>query len=269
MILRILFILIIIYTIYLIVMYFNQGRILFPGQDIRLSEEPDLNHNISIEQYWLPCTFGRVEMWIVPPENASNPGPALMIAHGNGEVIDWCIDSLMRFQDFGFTLVFVEYPGYGRSEGSPSQKTITECFIMAYDTLLSLELIDKDHIFGFGRSIGSAAICALSKHRPLKGMILQSPFIGIQSFAWSRGVPPFLVKDKFDNARAVRHFHDPVLFIHGIHDSIIPYSHSEELVRLTRQGTLVSYPCGHNDCPPDWDQFYKDVGKFLNKNGLG
>lgn len=269
MLIRIFLILFILYAAYLLLMYFNQGKILYPGQNISLFSTPIQNTQIPIQKIWLPCHFGQVEMWIVPPENSSGPGPALIFAHGNGEVIDGCVDSLLRFREFGLALVLVEYPGYGRSKGSPSQKTITESFIMAFDTLTSLEFVDTGNIFGFGRSIGTAAICALSMHRPLKGMILQSPFISVKSFAWDRGVPPFLVRDVFDNAQAVRNFSKPVLFIHGLNDSMIPFSHSEKLVEIARQGELVSYPCGHNDCPPDWHQFYKDIGKFLNRNGLG
>jgi hypothetical protein len=47
-----------------------------------------------------------------------------MFGHGNGEVIDYWVSALHRFQERGVSVLLVEYPGYGRSSGAPSEQSI-------------------------------------------------------------------------------------------------------------------------------------------------
>ena len=81
-------------------------------------------------------------------------------------------------------------------------------------------------------------------------------------------VPGFLARDKFDNLAAVSSYSSPVLVIHGKNDNIIPYKHGLTLFKAAQQGRIIEYDCGHNDCPPSWDIFWKDIESFLNKAGI-
>jgi hypothetical protein len=31
---------------------------------------------------------------------------------------------------------------------------------------------------------------------------------------------------------------------------------------------MIVYEAGHNDCPPDWAVFWRDVDEFLRANGI-
>jgi fermentation-respiration switch protein FrsA (DUF1100 family) len=53
--------------------------------------------------------------------------------------------------------------------------------------------------------------------------------------------------------------------MHGKRDSIIPFSHGTALHRAAKQGKLITYEAGHNDCPPDWNLFWKDIETFLRE----
>ena len=99
-------------------------------------------------------------------------------------------------------------------------------------------------------------------------MILTSTFISIRAMAVKYLVPNFLIKDPFDNLTTVRNFPNPILIVHGRHDDIIPFRHGEMLHRTARRSTLLAYECGHNDCPPDWNTFWKDIGDFLASAGI-
>jgi hypothetical protein len=35
-----------------------------------------------------------------------------------------------------------------------------------------------------------------------------------------------------------------------------------------KQGEMIAYSAGHNDCPPDWKVFWQDVEGFLRKNSI-
>ena len=74
-------------------------------------------------------------------------------------------------------------PGYGRSAGSPSEKSITEAFLAAYDAITTRDDVDPSQVILFGRSLGGGAVCALSKYRPIKALILMSTFTSVRSMA--------------------------------------------------------------------------------------
>jgi hypothetical protein len=80
--------------------------------------------------------------------------------------------------------------------------------------------------------------------------------------------PPFLVRDPFDNLAVVKNYSKPVLIIHGRHDTVIPFSHGKALHGAAKQGEMIAYNAGHNDCPPDWKVFWQDVERFLRQNGI-
>jgi len=162
----------------------------------------------------------------------------------------------------------VEYPGYGRSAGSPSQKSITQTFLAAYDALSNRKDVDPSRIILFGRSLGGGAVCALAARRPSAALILMSTFTSARAFAKRYLAPSFLVRDPFDNLAVVKNYPAPVLILHGRRDTVIPFSHGVELHRAARQGTLIAYEAGHNDCPPDWKVFWRHVRSFLRENKI-
>jgi fermentation-respiration switch protein FrsA (DUF1100 family) len=223
-----------------------------------------------METIWLNTEFGKVEAWFLPPvfDRVSPAAPAVIFGHGNGEIIDFWPRELQMFTRLGIGLLLVEYPGYGRSEGSPSQESITKTFVTAYDVLSSRQNIDSSRIIFLGRSLGGGALCSLAKERPSAALILMSTFTSARSLAKRYLAPPFLVRDPFDNLAVVKNYPNPVLIIHGRHDAIIPFSHGKALHQAAKKGEMITYNAGHNDCPPDWDVFWRDVEGFLLENNI-
>ncbi|MGB5993665.1 MAG: alpha/beta hydrolase, partial [Desulfobacterales bacterium] len=188
--------------------------------------------------------------------------------HGNGELIDFWPDELKRFNHFGIGVMLLEYPGYGRSEGKPSQKNITETFNNAYNILIERKDVDPAKIILFGRSLGGGAVCTLAADRPSAALILMSTFTSARSFAKKYLAPGFLVRDPFNNLTVVRNYPKPVLVFHGKFDEVIPYSHGMALCKSAPHATMITYESGHNDCPPDWEIFWRDLETFLNASGI-
>jgi pimeloyl-ACP methyl ester carboxylesterase len=223
-----------------------------------------------MEKLWINTSFGKTEAWFLPPEskNKSTPAPAVIFGHGNGELIDLWPDELKKFNRFGIGVFLVEYPGYGRSEGTPSQKNIREAFNNAYNVLIEREDVDPAKIILFGRSLGGGAVCLLAAERSSAALILMSTFTGTRSFAKKYLVPSFLVRDPFDNLAVVRHYSGPVLVVHGRFDEVIPYSHGIALHKAAPRAAMITYACDHNDCPPDWEIFWRDIEAFLSTSGI-
>jgi len=257
------------YTAYCGLLFLLQRQILFPRYQISQplqAEQPVAG----LEKLWLDTGSAKVEAWFVPAGDSlsTGPRPVVIFGHGNGELIDFWPAELGKFARLGVSLMLVEYPGYGRSTGNPSEESITQTFVAAYDMLISRKDVDPSRIIFFGRSLGGGAVCALARHRPSAALILMSTFTSAKSFAKSFLVPPFMVRDPFDNFTVVKDYPNPVLIIHGKHDTIIPFSHGNALHQAAKQAEMIAYNSGHNDCPPDWNVFWRDVEGFLRKHGI-
>ena len=257
------------YIAYLGLLYLLARPMIFPRSQIAMVPNERLDDEQLIRQ-WVHTSAGRIETWYLPPVPvaADRPAPVVIFGHGNAELIDYGRQEFQPLREAGVAVLLVEYPGYGRSEGSPSQHSITEAFCAAYDMLLERHRIDADRIILMGRSLGGGAVCALAAKRRCAAIILVSSFTSIRSMAARFLVPGFLVRDPFDNLAVVSGFGGPILIIHGRHDDLISYRHAQALHRAAPNSQLVTYACSHNDCPPDWGRYWKDILSFLDANRL-
>ena len=80
--------------------------------------------------------------------------------------------------------------------------------------------------------------------------------------------PGFLVRDPFDNLSVVKRYRHPILIIHGRRDDIIPYEQGIALHKAAINSHMITYDCGHNDLPPDWNRFWLDIHDFLVESGI-
>ena len=257
------------YIVYLGIVYILARPMIFPRSQIG-PPPAGQSADSRIVKEWVSTSSGKVETWYLPPANthAGRLSPAVIFGHGNAELIDFSRDEFRPLTEAGIAVLLVEYPGYGRSEGSPSQASITEAFCKAYDMLLERRRIAPDRIVLMGRSLGGGAVCALAARRKSAAIILVSSFTSIRSFAARLLVPGFLVRDPFDNLAVVNAYTGPILIIHGRQDDIIPYRHALALHRSAADSKLITYACSHNDCPPDWGRYWKDILSFLEENRL-
>ena len=256
------------YLVYCSFLFVMQRQMLFPRY---LIESPyHAENSFSLEKIWVTTSFGQIETWFLPQtsDHITGPAAAVIFAHGNGELIDFWPHEFKKLAHLGVGILLVEYPGYGRSEGSPNQKNITQAFIRAYDMLVARPDVDPSRIVLFGRSLGGGAVCALAAHRPSAALILMSSFVSVRSFASKYLIPDFLVRDPFDNLAIVQAYHGPILVVHGKFDDVIPYKHGNSLYQAARRGQIISYDSGHNDCPPNWNMFWCDFAIFLHDSGL-
>ncbi len=218
-----------------------------------------------LERLWIKSPEGPVEAWLLPGKGASaqTPGPAVIFAHGNAELIEHWPPMMEPYRQRGLSVLLVEYRGYGRSAGSPSEAAIAEDFAAFYDLLAARPEVDPDRIIFHGRSLGGAAVCALAARRPPAALILQSTFTRFTDMAATWFVPAFMILDPFDSLGVVQRLDRPTLVFHGRLDTLIPHNHGQRLAAASPRARLVSYDCGHNDCPPDWGHFWAQIDAFL------
>lgn len=218
-----------------------------------------------LEKWSLETEDGAVEAFFLPAPGATadRPLPAVVFAHGNAELIDYWVDTLDRYRSFGLSVLLPEYRGYGRSAGRPTERGIVGDFVRFYDRLSDRPDVDSSRIVFHGRSIGGGVVCGLARQRPPAAMILSSTFTSVARIARRYGLPRRFVLDPFDNEEVLCALDVPVLLVHGRRDRIVPLAHGQRLCDIAKDAELLLYDADHNDCPPDWARFWRDVETFL------
>jgi len=231
---------------------------------------------LGLDRWWIDLDGGggggggRVEAWFLPGNgvSAERPGPLVIFAHGNGELIDFWPDALAPYREMGVSVLLPEYRGYGRSAGSPSEKTIASDFVAFHDLAVARPEVSAARVVLHGRSIGGGAVCALAAQRRPAALVLQSTFTSLADVTRRFLLPRFLVLDPFDNVEVVRALDAPVLVVHGRTDTLIPPAHAEALARAAgARGRLAWFDGGHNDTPEP-RLYWEEVRRFLADSGL-
>lgn len=255
-----------VYLAYAALLFFSQRSMAFPTGLIPGPGDTALPPQA--ERVALTLPFGVVDAVLLhatAPDGSRSP--AILFAHGNAELIEYNFEPFEPWRDAGFHVLLVEYPGYGRSAGSPSQATIDASWLVAFDWLAAREEVDPAGIVVLGRSLGSGPSLAVAAARPVAAVVLQSGFASTTQFAHERWLPGFLVRDRWDNLAAIRRFGGPVLAAQGRHDEVIPARHGERIAALPNV-RFDWYDCGHNDCPYFGDAYRERVLAFLAAQGI-
>ena len=241
--------------------------VLFPRHMVPRVKRPD---PLPWERLTIPLERGKVEAWLILGQgvSASAPGPLVLFAHGNGELIDYWPDTLAPYRERGISVLLPEYRGYGHSDGSPSQPDIGADMVLFLEQALARLEVDSTRVVYHGRSLGGGVVCDLARHRAPRALVLESTFKSIPDVARRFRAPRWVVRDHFESAKVVPNLECPVLVFHGRQDGLVPHSHGEELARLAPRGRLVSYDCSHNDLPREKEGFWREVWVCLSEAGV-
>ena len=157
------------------------------------------------ERIWIDIPEGRVEAWFIPAEGvtAERPGPVVVVLHGNAGFIDDLPYYFSEYQRMGISLFLPEYRGYGRSDGEPSEASITADLVHFYDLLVQRPDVDPTRIVFHDFSLGGATACSLASYRRPAALILESTFTSFRELVADFFIPSMAVFDPFENLQVV------------------------------------------------------------------
>lgn len=221
-----------------ILLFFLQTRLIFqPTPTIALT--PDA-FKIPYQEVWLPVKgrsrkIEKLHGWWLPAANRKSLG-TLLYLHGRGLNIGANINQSYRFRQLGFSVLLIDYRGYGRSQGSfPSEYRVYEDAETAYNYLVKQRQLSPSEIFLYGHSMGGAVAVELAiAHPEAAGLIVQNSFTSmldmVERYSLMRLFPVrLLLTQKFDSLAKVKLLRIPVLFAHGTADPLIPSGMSKKL----------------------------------------
>lgn len=186
--------------------------------------------------------------WRVEPGDPN--GMAVLYLPGNGGNRLGRADIARGIADEGFTVLLVDYRGYGSNPGSPSEEGLILDADAAVDHLAGEGFELGDLIYA-GESMGTGVATALAVERPPGGVVLRSPFTSLHDVARNQfGVPlGWLARDHFDTENRIADVTAPVTVLAGDADTLVPAELSERVAEAAPElHDLVVLPgAGHND----------------------
>lgn len=218
-------------------LYFYQTRLIF-RPEAQLTIRPEIL-NIQYKEVWIPTTSSaKLHGWWLPrsKSHGKDADRVLLYLHGNAQNIGGNLENAYRYQQMGFSVLLFDYRGYGLSDGPfPSESQVYEDAAAAWAYLTQTKQIPATSIWLFGHSLGGAvAIDLAQKHPDIAGLIIESSFSSMGETIKSTGqynmVPvDLLLTQQFKSVEKVPHLTMPVLYIHGLEDSLVPADMSQVL----------------------------------------
>lgn len=189
--------------------------------------------------------------WLVPAERGQDRELAVLYAPGNGGNRAGRAGLAQELSHRGFTVLLVDYRGYGGNPGSPDEDGLA-ADALAASRALEEEGFAPERTIYLGESLGTGVVAALASRRPPAGMVLRSPFtdladVGAHHYPW---LPVrLLLRDRFPVLDHVRDSAVPVTVIRASRDSVIPADLSHRVAegagRLVEE--VVLDDVDHND----------------------
>ena len=202
----------------------------------------------------------RLHGWILHPGKSR----AVIYFGGNSELIT---HRQAYFEDVfsDYSVYLVNYRGYGKSQGNPSESGLFSDALTIYDQLIK----SHDSIIAYGRSLGSGVAVYLAASRPLDKLILLTPYDSIVAVG-QKLYPLFpvryLIKDSFDSAARAGDIEIPVLIASAENDREIELPHTLTLKQSFNRAR-VEYQmiagAAHNDVI-DFPDYRAIVEKFIS-----
>jgi hypothetical protein len=182
----------------------------------------DMQHRLNATDVWLRTADGvRLHGWFV-----ERPGASLvtLFLHGNAGNLTYRIADFENIPAAGSSLLMIDYRGYGRSSGWPTENGIYRDADAAYDYLLKRGY-PPSKIVLHGESLGSAVAVDLAVRRPCAGLILEAPFTSAHELAGTvlPVVGPLLIWS-FDTQPKIGRVRAPIYIVHGDRDWVRRYS---------------------------------------------
>ncbi|MCZ6690501.1 MAG: alpha/beta hydrolase [Planctomycetota bacterium] len=172
----------------------------------------------------------RLHGWWVPEREA---GLAVLVLHGNSGNISYILEQIALFHALGVGILAVDYRGYGRSDGRPTEGGLYRDADAALRYLHEVRRFPLDRIVVFGKSLGGAVAVNLASKERVGGLIIESTFTTLKEFVrrFIRALPVhLLVQSRFDSLGKIRGVAGPILAIHGEEDEVVPIDLGRRLI---------------------------------------
>ncbi len=226
---------------------------------------------VPVEEVSFPAADGtELVAWYARPRD---PRATVLYLHGNAGHVADRLPFLELMASLDLECFGVDWRGYGKSRGSPSEAGLLSDAEGAWTCLTSRYGVDPSRIVIYGESLGAAPAIELAARRPAAGLVTQAAFTSVRDMA--RTVTPWFpshwfVRARYDNLSAIPRVAIPKLLVHGRDDEIVPFAQGARLFAAAREPKWFSEiaGAGHNDLVSGHTpEFLADLREFLKRIG--
>jgi fermentation-respiration switch protein FrsA (DUF1100 family) len=249
--------------------YFKQDALVFQAAMDRSYQATPAAIGLRFDALTLPTEDGEsLDAWHVPARADTNARGLVIVFHGNAGNISHRLDYLRMFHELGYASLILDYRGYGRSSGKPSEDGTYRDASAAWRHGTQALGYPAARIVLFGESLGGAVAAQLASVQRPAALVLASTFtsvpdLGSEIYPW---LPVrLLTRIRYDTRERLASITAPVLVIHSRSDDIIPFSHGEQLFAAAKPTKrFLEIEGGHNDgFVFDREVWVRGLGDFL------
>lgn len=249
-------------AVFVAVRLFERGLAFFPLQG---EDETPASFGVPFDALDLTTADGeRVHAWWMPHES---PRATVLYFHGNGGHLSMWAPVLVGIWRQGHSVFALDYRGYGRSSGRPSEAGLYRDVSAAVAAVHGRADCGAIPIVYWGRSLGAVMAARAAREQAPDGLILEAGFPSMRAVL--EGSPFWLLSwfssYRFPASRWLEGVEVPTLVLHGERDSVIPFRLGQELFESVRgPKQFVAIQGGdHNDLEPaEPDRYWSAVGEF-------
>jgi len=256
-----------VYAVILLLVFVFQARLVYFPEVGRALVATPRAVGLDFEEVRLAADGATLHGWWVPANAARG---AVLVLHGNAGNISHRLEYLTMFNRLGYATLIIDYRGYGKSSGTPSEDGTYRDAEAAWRHLIDARKLKPQDIVLFGESLGGGVAAWLALQHPPRALVLASTFtsapdLGAQVYPW---LPVrWLARIEYNNLDRIARIAAPVLIAHSKGDDIIPFSHGQALFDAAREPKqFLELRGGHNDgfifMREEW---VREVGAFLER----
>jgi len=244
-------------AVLVLVFVFQSHLVFFPGTGREAVLTPQ-SYGMRFESVEIRTADGEtLAAWWVPAEDARG---TVLFFHGNAGNISHRLDYLQMFNRLRYSTLIVDYRGYGKSTGSPSEEGTYLDAEAAWDYLRNARHARPEDVVIVGESLGGAVASRLSEKVKPCALVLFSTFTSVNDLAaevyWFLPVR-LLSRFGYDNVDNLKRIFAPVFIAHSRDDDVVPYAHGRKLFEAANAPkAFLEMSGGHNDgfifTRPEW-----------------
>lgn len=241
--------------------YVQQRSLIFRPNSERVTPE---NAGLSgVHEEKIPTPDGETLIaWWCPPKPDK---PVILYFHGNGGNLPVRAGRMQLFQQAGYGVLMLADRGYSGSTGSPSEAALVADAKLAFDWLVA-KGVAANRITAFGESLGTGLAVQLAADRPVRSVILDSPYTSLADVAAER-VPwlpvRWIMSDPFDSMAHIAKVRAPLLIVHGDQDNVVPYALGTKLFAAANQPKRLVTLTGFGHVAPLRNGAWPAIQAFL------
>lgn len=199
--------------------------------------------------------------WYIPGES----GITVVYYGGNAEELSRRVDNIVAFGPHNYLLI--NYRGFGDSTGQPGEAAMKSDALAVLDSALSRFGVVPENTVIIGRSLGSGVATHVAANRPVKALILVTPYDSIRAVAQGR-YPIFpvglLLRHPFDSMQYLDAISAPTLVIKSVSDRVVPHQYTDALVAgWPGPLTVITLPGSHSSVVNS-DEFTATISAFID-----